>query len=369
VVPLSHWYAIFLPFHSLFFLFVVGKIRGPFSFLLISLSLSLSLSLSPPSSLLFLSLPSERVKHTEKRKRSQYLSERHLRRYHTSCENVNKLFERSLVFMNKMPRIWITYCTFLSQQPWNVTRTRHAFDRSLRSLPITQHDRVWEGYLQFARSCRVPETTVRVFRRYLQLEPSKVEEFLEYLVEVKYVQEAAEILLAICGDETFVSSKDKSQLELWVDLCDLLSHEALRVQNIDVESVIRHGIRKFSDCVGRLWTSLAEYYIRLSQYEKARDVFEEGMSSVKTVRDFSLIWEAYTVFLDGLVSSSVEREKDSDLSRADWEADVDVLLLRWAEREGKREKEREVERSRGKWREREGTFWLCLLTHSAGMRI
>lgn len=31
--------------------------------------------------------------------------------------------------------------------------------------------------------------------------------------------------------------------------------------------------------VGRLWTSLADYYIRRGMFEKARDVYEEGMVS------------------------------------------------------------------------------------------
>ena len=41
--------------------------------------------------------------------------------------------------------------------------------------------------------------------------------------------------------------------------------------------------------VGRLWNALADHFIRLNQFEKARDVCEEGMMSVTTVRDFSLV--------------------------------------------------------------------------------
>lgn len=46
--------------------------------------------------------------------------------------------------------------------------------------------------------------------------------------------------------------------------------------------------------VGRLWTSLADYYIRQAMYEKARDIYEEGLSTVITVRDFSLIFDTLT---------------------------------------------------------------------------
>ena len=147
-------------------------------------------------------------------------------------------------------------------------------------------------------------------------------------MSVGYVQEAAEQLLAICGDDDFVSTRDRSKLELWLELCDLISKNATKIKNIDVDAVIRFGIRKFTDCVGRLWASLAEYYIRLAQFEKARDAFEEGMASVKTVRDFTLIWEGYTRFLEGLVSASVEKE-GGEGGEEDWETDADLLLLRY----------------------------------------
>eukprot|EP00955_Chlamydomonas_euryale_P024654 259770-Chlamydomonas_euryale.AAC.1 len=63
-----------------------------------------------------------------------------------------------------------------------------------------------------------------------------------------------------------------------------------------VDAIIRGGIRTFTDEVGRLWTSLADYYIRRGMFEKARDVYEEGATSVLTVHDFSLIFDAYTQF-------------------------------------------------------------------------
>lgn len=67
-----------------------------------------------------------------------------------------------------MPRIWIDYCQFLVDQ-CKVTRSRHTFDRALRALPITQHRRIWPIYLKFVRKYHIPETAVRVYRRYLKV--------------------------------------------------------------------------------------------------------------------------------------------------------------------------------------------------------
>lgn len=66
-----------------------------------------------------------------------------------------------------MPRIWLDYCSFMMNQ-CRVTKTRRIFDRALKALPITQHPRIWELYLKFARSVG-GETAIRLYRRYLKV--------------------------------------------------------------------------------------------------------------------------------------------------------------------------------------------------------
>ena len=74
---------------------------------------------------------------------------------------LNNTFERALISMYKMPRIWLEYLEFLVSQGF-ITRTRRAFDRALMALPVTQHDRVWVMYLKFVSQEGIPvETTTR----------------------------------------------------------------------------------------------------------------------------------------------------------------------------------------------------------------
>ena len=68
-------------------------------------------------------------------------------------ESLNNTYERALVFMHKMPRIWLDYTKLLQVQRL-VTRTRHTYDRALRSLPITQHDKIWKQYISFVKQVR-----------------------------------------------------------------------------------------------------------------------------------------------------------------------------------------------------------------------
>lgn len=50
------------------------------------------------------------------------------------------------------------------------TLARRTFDRALQALPVTQHDRIWKLYIQWARNFGVEETAIRVFRRYLMFD-------------------------------------------------------------------------------------------------------------------------------------------------------------------------------------------------------
>lgn len=79
--------------------------------------------------------------------------------------------------------------------------------------------------------------------------------------------------------------------------------------------------------VGRLWTALADYYIRLGHFERARDVYEEGLHSVVTVRDFSLIFDALVQFEESLVSAKMEQLGDGDDEPPPVEGDGADFLL------------------------------------------
>ena len=46
---------------------------------------------------------------------------------------------------------------------------RRTFNRALQALPLTQHNRVWPSYIKFVRTYNLPETAVRVYRRYLKV--------------------------------------------------------------------------------------------------------------------------------------------------------------------------------------------------------
>ncbi|XP_010573543.1 PREDICTED: pre-mRNA-splicing factor SYF1, partial [Haliaeetus leucocephalus] len=226
-----------------------------------------------------------------------------------------------------MPRIWLDYCQFLVDQG-RITRTRRTFDRALRALPITQHHRIWPLYLQFVRRYPLPETAVRVYRRYLKLSPESAEEYVEYLRSVGRLDEAAVRLARLVNDERFVSKEGKSNYQLWQELCELLSQHPERVRSLDAGAIIRGGLTRFTDQLGRLWGALADCYIRSGHFEKARDVYEEAVQTVMTVRDFTQVFDSYAQFEESVIAAKMETVAELG-KEEDEEVELELRLARF----------------------------------------
>lgn len=232
----------------------------------------------------------------------QYLTERI-----TDCRDLsildpkfsetNAAFERSLIHMSKMPVIWKLYLDFLHRQKL-VTKTRREYNRALCSLPVTQHIRwIWPGFLAFANECGVPETSLRIWKRYIKCDPSECEEYISALKRARQFDTAAVQLATIVNDDSFVSKRNRTKSDLWSDLIKLLVKQSDKITSIDTVSVLRSGIVKYPEQAARLWNAMAEYYTRTGLIEKARDIYEEGINTVKNVRDFTKIYEAYTKYV------------------------------------------------------------------------
>lgn len=158
-------------------------------------------------------------------------------------EYVCQSFERAMVYMNKMPVIWLDYCNFIMGLG-NITRARILFNKALSALPVTQHKRVWNLYLIFVKKYHIPETGIRIYRRYLKLFPENAEYFVEYLRSVDKLNIAAIELSKIVDSENFVSKNGKSLYLLWNELCDLTSKNPSEMHSVKVEPIIRSGLKR-----------------------------------------------------------------------------------------------------------------------------
>lgn len=118
-----------------------------------------------------------------------------------------------------------------------------------------------------------------------------------------------------------------------MELCEFVSRNPLRAKHLTAgkpEEVIRHALRRYTDEVGRLWICLADFYLRQGLFGRARDVFEEAISSVATARDFGIIFNAYMKFEEQMIEAEIEEdadvEVDDDEEEEDDEDQINQLL-------------------------------------------
>lgn len=102
--------------------------------------------------------------------------------------------------------------------------------------------------------------------------PEDTEEYIEYLISIKRLDEAAVKLAQIVNQDDFVSKHGKSNHQLWNELCDLISKNPSKIKSLNVDAIIRGGLRRYTDQLGPLWNSLADYYVRSGLFERVSPV-------------------------------------------------------------------------------------------------
>jgi pre-mRNA-splicing factor SYF1 len=255
----------------------------------------------------------------------------------------NSCFEQALILCNKFPILWLKYLAFLMHQKHQITVTRRTFDRALQSLPLTQHPLIWKLYLVFAEQVG-GETCVRIWRRYLKLNSSALEDYPPILLglEPPRYAEAARVLARLVAHASSKRRSKKSMFQLWSELAELVTEHPDEIDQVselggadlgatlDVDSILRAGIQKFTDQVGKIWNSLARWWILKGEWEKARDVYEEALGSVMTVRDFSMVFDTYAKMEEDILSAQMTQLEDNGPSPGVLEeTDVDIGLARF----------------------------------------
>ena len=215
-----------------------------------------------------------------------------------------------------------------------------------------------------------PETALRILRRQLLHDPTFAED-LSTLCLTRYNRpgEAASLLLSLLNhvdSGKFISPNGTTRHELWLrfaDCCTKFPLEA-KVAGVDFDGIVRAvltggrnngggggdgtmGFRVFDqsgdteqqqqqddhqehtpennstnkkelinhrlgEMEGTLWTRLAEYHVRAGDFELARSVYEEALDAITRVRDFSLVFDAYVRFEEGVIEALMELMEEDE---------------------------------------------------------
>lgn len=255
----------------------------------------------------------------------------------TELAAINDCFERALQQLPYMPKLWLDYATFLMKQR-RISFTRNVLDRALRALPFTLHDRIWTVYLKFATAIEghVPKTAAEIWSRYWRVaadrsDPRIAARHVGCLLRCQFYDDAAALLVELAQSEPPSFTNEQVNMEeimpgqYWQELCNLITQHGVAIKNTPVERVLRDAIERamqrsnFSalqqrrdkdgpiHATGLFWNSLATWHIRQGRLDMARSIYDEAIKSVPTVRDFALVFDAYTKMEETLLSIELER--------------------------------------------------------------
>ncbi|KAL0245364.1 hypothetical protein GEMRC1_009443 [Eukaryota sp. GEM-RC1] len=221
-------------------------------------------------------------------------------------------FEQCLKYMSRMPVIWEMYLRVLMQSK-RITLTRNSFNRSLRSLPLTQHYRIWPLFLEFSQLPHIPTQTTRlIVKRYLQYD-SDMDVALDFFKKTGNFLELFNFL------KEYLESNEGTD-RVWLELSEAAVNVTVQSTRVfDPYDVIMSGINELQSSdngtIGRMYTCLATCLSRHGQdVSGPRSLFLKGLYSVSSRADFSILYDAYTVFEESNISNYL---KSNELNLAE----------------------------------------------------
>ena len=297
---------------------------------------------------------------------------------------VIETFETALRTLHSFPRVWMEYLHFVLsladkcldiRGTWMTKTTflRKLANRALQALPLAQHEqKVWPVLLECwkdesedladffadddddndkeenskktespeALQLRV-ETRCRLLKRYCMLQPTYRATLCQVYIQNHKWGEAAVLYQHMLSS---ASPDHPEYFDWWNALADLCTQHPMEVEQAGVpwEAMVRAGIQManagnnsnsvLAEMQGMLWSKLADSWIRRGEFDLARSVFEEALESVSRVRDFTILFDAYLQFEEGLleaVAEEMEEEEGDDTLAAEQqqdENDWDILL-------------------------------------------
>lgn len=235
--------------------------------------------------------------------RSDYVY-RFLMNHQASVQKTNGTFELALKFLYTCPRIWLNYLDFIGRQK-RITLLRKTMNKALLSLPITQHERLWQCYMPLVRETKSIPTVFDAYKRFLMIHPEFIEDACSYFIQQNATKAAAYFLKKLLKDPNFKSLDNRPKYYWWSQMASIIMEDP---EIEDAIKILKKGCQEFIIEAGRQWVTLANHYSRLNDFPKAIQIYESALNSVATANDFSVVFNGACGFYKAMISMSAHKE-------------------------------------------------------------
>ncbi|KAI5965882.1 SYF1 [Candida pseudojiufengensis] len=241
-----------------------------------------------------------------------------------SQSDIQLIIDECVEAQSKSLNIWIILLKFLTSHIiTSITSIRKKFDQSLQSLPVDNHESIWELYLDFADKVE-GATAINIYTRVMKFINPKVLNGSEINSNDRLNKNILDFIekLESFGDKVTVSklynqiinSNDysnlpKSQFQILEDYLEYLINDESTNEK-DFIKIINKSITKYPDQISNLKLKLIKFQkSRNSNYEKIKKIFEESINECKTVLDFKEIYNEYVKFEENEIEKYINENE------------------------------------------------------------
>jgi pre-mRNA-splicing factor SYF1 len=127
-------------------------------------------------------------------------------------------------------------------------------------------------------------------------------EYLDFLLKNDQLEDALSLYVHLIAQNSQTSQKTPKALQL--ELAQFIAMYPTRAQHLDCEAILEDTLEKYPEEQSRVWVLIADYYTRLAQFDRAREVFDEALDTCADVASFGILYSAYLKFEQTFADSS-----------------------------------------------------------------
>lgn len=118
-------------------------------------------------------------------------------------------------------------------------------------------------------------------------------DYLGFLLQNDLLEDALSLYVVLIDSELKLN---KDRKELFMELVEFIAKYPVRAQHVGAENILQDALEKYPEEAARLWVYTADYYTRMGQFDRARQVFDESLDTCDTVSSFGILYSAYLKF-------------------------------------------------------------------------
>ncbi|SCN63493.1 pre-mRNA-splicing factor SYF1, putative [Plasmodium chabaudi chabaudi] len=231
-------------------------------------------------------------------------------------EKINNIFENCLLYLYNFKSIYIMYIQFLYIQR-NVKKIREVFNKSLQNICLNQHEDIWNYQLKFISKIDSKLINYEYIKRYVTIYPEQVIFLFNHYIKYKMHKQALSTFFYILNnDDINFDLGDKTKYDLYKEIFNLINSS--KMLNNDVMEILRKNLDIFKNYenITSIYILLANNFVYEGRWNKAMDIYEEGISESYSINDFSVLFDNYIETLKVLIDLKIRGQDGNAIKLA-----------------------------------------------------